>query len=93
MRAAVYGAYWWIFVDRGTKRHTIFGSGRKNPPDFMKFSAGGRTVFAKKVNHPGQRRKAFITKAAQDAFSSSEMIQGVIKLWNRRRIGSRKAFL
>jgi hypothetical protein len=93
LRGAVYGAYWWIFVDRGTKRHVIYGAGAKNPPEILRFSRGGRTIFAKKVNHPGQRRRAFITRSAQDAFSSSALHEGIVKLWNRRRIGSRKAFL
>lgn len=92
-RAAVYGAFWWIFVDRGAKRHTIFGAGRQNPPDTLKFSRGGRTIFAKKVNHPGQRRQPFISRAAQEALDGSPLAAVIIKRWNRRRIGSRKAFI
>jgi hypothetical protein len=93
VRAAVYGAFWWIFVDRGAKRHTIYGSGRKNPPDTLMFSRGGRTIFTKKVNHPGQRRNPFISKAAQDAFAAGPITAEIIKIWNRKRIGSRKGFL
>lgn len=93
VRAAVYGAFWWIFVDRGAKRHEILGSGRKNPPDWLKFSRSGRTVFAKKVNHPGQRRQPFISKAAQDALASSKLADLIIKQWNKRRIGAHTKFL
>lgn len=93
MRAAVYGAFWWIFVDRGAKRHTIFGSGAKNPPETLKFSRGGRTIFAKKVNHPGQRRKSFISRAAQEALAASPLAEVIVKQWNRRKLGKHKAFL
>lgn len=92
-RGAVYGAFWWIFVDRGAKRHEILGSGRRNPPDWLKFGRGGRTIFAKKVNHPGQRRQPFISRAAQEALASSPIAAVIVKQWNRRRIGSRKGFI
>lgn len=93
VRAAVFGAFWWVFVDRGAKRHEILGSSRKNPPDFLKFDRSGRTIFAKKVNHPGQRRQPFITRAAQEAFAAADLGVEIIKLWNRRRIGSHQRFL
>lgn len=93
LRGGVYGAFWWVFVDRGAKRHTIEGSGGRNPPDFLRFSKGGRTVFAKKVRHPGQRRRPFITRNAQEALASSRLVDVIVKQWNRRRLSSRKAFL
>lgn len=92
-RAAVYGAYWWIFVDRGTKAHDIFGSGGKNPPNFLKFSAGGQTIFASKVHHPRTGRNPFISRAAQGALAGSKWAETVIKQWNGRRSRSHKAFL
>jgi hypothetical protein len=94
LRAAVYGAFWWIFVDRGTKAHDIYGSGGKNPPDTLKFEYRGRTVFAKKVHRRGKGRRAFISKAAQDALASSALTGFIIKQWNKRRIGgAHKSFL
>jgi hypothetical protein len=90
---AVYGAFWWVFVDRGAKAHTIFGSDGKNPPDNLRFSVGGRTIFAKKVTHPRQSRRPFITKAAQDAFANSGLADVMVKLWNRKRFTSHKKFL
>lgn len=88
-RAGVYGAFWWVFVDRGTKAHDI--EARKGKA--LRFEWRGRTVFAKKVHRKRMARRPFITKAAQEAFASSRLMDGVVKLWNRRRIGSRKAFL
>lgn len=93
LRAAVYGAFWWIFVDRGTKAHDILGSGGDNPPDSLKFNWKGRTVFAKKVHRRGKGRRAFISKAAQEALASSKLTDFIIKQWNRRRLGGRTAFL
>jgi hypothetical protein len=93
LRAAVYGAFWWIFVDRGTKAHDIFGSGGKNPPDTLMFQAGGNTIFASKVHHPRTRRNPFISRAAQGALASSKWADTVIKQWNGRRSRSHRAFL
>lgn len=94
LRGAVYGAFWWVFVDRGTKAHEITGAGAKNPPTTLKFQWSGRTIFAKAVMHPRTRRRAFITKAAQDALASSKLTDLIVKLWNRKRLtGSHKAFL
>jgi hypothetical protein len=92
-RAAVYGAYWWIFVDRGTKAHDILGSGRRNPPNLLMFKVGGQTIFTPKVHHPRTRRVGFISRAAQGALEGSAFAEAVVKRWNRRRIGSHEAFL
>jgi hypothetical protein len=88
-RGGVYGAFWWIFVDRGTKKHDIKARRGKA----LRFEYRGKTIFAKKVTHPRMPRRPFITKAAQEAFASSGMAEMIVKLWNRRRVGSRKAFL
>lgn len=94
LRGAVYGAFWWVFVDRGTKAHDILGSGRKNPPTSLKFEVAGRTIFSKKVHVGRIRRRPFVTKAAQDALASSKLVEFMVKQWNRRRLtGPHKAFL
>lgn len=90
-RAGVYGAWWWIFVDRGSKAHDITGAGRKNPPHVLRF--GGGTIFAKRVRHPRTARRPFITRAAQDALAGSGFADLVIKSWNRKRLGIRSRFL
>jgi hypothetical protein len=91
LKAAVYGAFWWVFVDRGTKAHDIFGAGKRNPPDILRFEVGGRTIFASKAHHKRTRRNPFITRAAQGAFKGWEL--AVVKQWNRRRTGGHGAFL
>lgn len=93
IKAAVYGAFWWVFVDRGTKAHDIFGSGRRNPPNFLRFEVGGRTIFASKAHHRRTKRVPFISRAAQESLDSSDFADTVISRWNRRRIGGRKGFL
>lgn len=47
----------------GTKPHIIRPRNRR----VLKFQAGGRTVFAKKVNHPGTRANPFLIRGAQAA--------------------------
>ncbi len=93
LRSAVYGAYWWIFVDRGTKAHTIFGSDAKNPPDTLKFNWRGRTIFSKKVRHPRTGRRPFISQAAQDALASSRFADVIIRQWNSRKLRGRTRFI
>lgn len=88
-RAGVYGAFWWVFVDRGTKAHDILPRRAK----VLRWDRGGRTVFAKRVHQRGLRRRPFITRNAQAAFASSKLSEQVVKLWNRRRLTSRSAFL
>lgn len=88
-RGGVYGAFWWIFVDRGTKAHDIEPKNAKS----LRWTDGGRTIFAKKVHKKRQRRNPFISEAAQKALEGSAWADLVIKTWNRRRIGSRKRFI
>lgn len=47
----------------GARPHVI----RPRRKRALKFQAGGRTVFAKKVNHPGNRANPFLLRAAQQA--------------------------
>jgi hypothetical protein len=47
----------------GSKPHIIRPRRRR----YLKFQAGGRTVFARKVNHPGNRANPFLLRAAQQA--------------------------
>jgi hypothetical protein len=87
-RAGVYGAFWWIFVDRGTKAHDITARKAKA----LRFQAKGQTIFAKKVHLRRMRRRPFISKAAQGALhdNGTELI---IQSWNGRKIRGRKGFL
>ena len=51
------------FVHQGTRPHEIFPKHRT----MLRFTAGGRFVFAKKVNHPGTKKDAFLYKAFRDS--------------------------
>lgn len=41
-----------IFLERGTRPHPIVP---KRPGGFLVFTVGGKTIFARSVNHPGTR--------------------------------------
>lgn len=93
-KAVVRGAYWLIFIDRGTKAHDIrpkgvSGSGRggRSNTKALKFEVGGKTVFARKVHRRRMPRKPFITKAAQDALREHPMSNEIVQAWNQRRRG------
>lgn len=83
-RGGVYGAFWWIFVDRGTKAHDIVARRGKA----LRFEKGGQTIFARKVRHPRMKRRPFISAAAQGARDQFG-IDLIIKAWNGRRLRGR----
>ena len=88
-RAEVRGAFWLVFIDRGTKAHVIepkgaSGSGRggKGDTKALRFEYRGETVFARKVHRRRMRRRPFLTKAAQDSLRATGTGE-IINLWNR----------
>lgn len=52
-----------LFVHNGTPPHII----RPRRASVLRFQVGGRTVFARVVNHPGYRGDPFLTRALRDA--------------------------
>lgn len=106
VKAQVRGAFWLIFIDRGTKAHdirpqSISGSGRHwktsvqpegpkagygNPPT-LAFNRGGKLVFAKKVHKRAQRKRPFITEAAQSALRQHMLRDVVLQTWSQKRAG------
>jgi hypothetical protein len=54
-----------IFVIKGTKPHWIPESGNVNAKT-LKFNWGGRTVYFKRVWHPGTKANNFLKKALED---------------------------
>jgi hypothetical protein len=78
-RTAVVGSYVAYFIDAGPKRHAIVA---KKAPRLI-FQAGGRTIFARKVNHPGYRGRPFRAAAAHEALRRNPLAQGVIDQWNK----------
>lgn len=87
-RGGVFGAFWWIFVDRGTKAHDIVARKAKA----LRWQDGGETYFARKVRVPRIKRRPFISRAAQGALSELGG-DAIIKAWNGRRLTKKKRFL
>lgn len=56
-----------LFVINGTRRHFIRRG--KAPGKILKFKMGGRTVFARWVNHPGNKPNNFLLKALREGSS------------------------
>lgn len=50
-----------VFVENGTKAHTILP---KNG-GLLRFTIGGRVVYARRVSHPGTEARPFMDNAAQ----------------------------
>lgn len=50
------------FVEQGTRPHAI----RPKRARVLRFQAGGRTVFAAHVDHPGTRPRPFLRPAIED---------------------------
>lgn len=80
-RATVSAHYTAFFVDAGTKRHEIVPKRSSG----LVFAAGGRTVFAKKVDHPGSRPQPFRQRAAEEGLRRTPLAAHMIKLWNSSR--------
>jgi hypothetical protein len=68
-----------LFKDRGTRAHDIRGraGGR------LIFTAGARTIFAKKVHKRAQRGTHFAAKAARQSLRNRPMATTLIELWNK----------
>lgn len=52
-----------MFVIKGTRPHTIRKGKAWRGRKTLKFTMGGRTVFARWVEHPGTKKNDFLTKA------------------------------
>jgi hypothetical protein len=79
VRASVQASGGARFLERGAKPHTI----KARRVGSMKFSVGGRTVFAKRVRHPGSRKQPFLIPSGRDALSEMDLLRELITLWNR----------
>lgn len=78
-RATVVGHYSANFVDAGTKAHVI----RPKRAKRLRFTSGGNTIFAKKVNHPRVRARPFKKESARAALRKHPMAETLIDQWNR----------
>lgn len=66
------------FIDAGAKRHEI----KPKKGGRLVFEAGGHTIFAKKVDHPGQRAKPFRKRVANEALRRHPLAAAIVKAWN-----------
>jgi hypothetical protein len=81
---AHYSAY---FVDKGPKRHPIKPSNFHGPflpgkSPRLAWTDGGRTIFARRVNHPGYRGRPFRARAAREALRRKPLAAELIRQWN-----------
>lgn len=80
-KGAVFGNWYGVILDRGTKAYPI----RPRRAKALHYTYRGRTIFSKKSNRRRLRRRPFITQGAQDALRSTAMTNAIVAAWNRRR--------
>lgn len=78
-RARVGAHYTAYFIDKGPKPHVI---APKRAGGRLVFKSGGRTIFARKVNHRGYRGRPFRRRAALEGLRQNPLADAVIKQWN-----------
>ena len=71
------------FIDAGTIAHPI----RPRKAGRLAWQDGGRTIFARKVNHPGSRARPFRARAAHEALRRKPMAGQLIEQWNKAANG------
>lgn len=77
-KASVVGSYVNYFLSTGTKAHVI----APKRASVLAFERGGRTVFARKVNHPQTRGRRYRESAANEAYRETDVLGRYVKLWN-----------
>jgi hypothetical protein len=78
-KATVVGSYVTNFIDAGTKAHDISPKRGKR----LKFEAGSRTVFAKKVHKRSTAARPFKKEAAQRALEKVDILSDLMALWRQ----------
>lgn len=78
-RASVQATHGARFLEAGTTPHVI----KARRVGSMKFQVGGRTVFSKRVRHPGSRKQPFLRPSGRDALEKISILRELIDLWNR----------
>jgi len=77
-RAIVLASFVAYFVDAGPVAHPI--TPRKSGG--LYFTARGRTVFARKVNHPGYGARPFRHRAAVAGLENIDLATDIVNEWN-----------
>jgi hypothetical protein len=78
-KATVVGKYTVNFIDAGSKAHDIVAKDQRA----MKFSAGGQTVFRRKVHKDRIAPRPFKRESAEQALREVDILADLIELWNR----------
>jgi hypothetical protein len=78
-KATVVGSHVTNFIDAGTKAHDIRAKRGKR----LKFQAGSRTVFARKVHKPAKAARPFKKEAAQRALEKVDILSDLMTLWRQ----------
>lgn len=76
--AEIAGSAVALWIDTGTGRHTI-----EPRHDVLVFAKTGRTIFSRKVDHPGQRARPWRERALLEALRRNPLVDRVVGAWNR----------
>lgn len=78
-KATVVGHYAVNFIDAGTKAHDI----KPRRQSVLKFEAGGKTVFARKVHKRATPARPFKKESAEVGLRKTNLIADLVDLWNK----------
>lgn len=78
-KATVVGNYPVNFIDAGVKAHDI----KPKKHNAMKFEAGGRTIFSKKVHKRATPARPFKKRAGERGLDKVDILKDLLELWNR----------
>jgi len=77
-RATVVGSFKVRFLSTGTRQHIEVPKSKRT----LRFESGGRTIFAKKVNHPRTTGSHYLRRDALAALERHPMATELVKQWN-----------
>lgn len=77
-KATVVALFTAIFIDKGTKAHTIVPKRARG----LYFTDGGQPVFVTRVSHPGMRAHPFREEAMRRSIRNKPMADRLIREWN-----------
>lgn len=78
-RTTVVAVHYGKFVDQGTKAHEIRP---RHKQANMFTAAGGRTIFAKRILHRGNRASQFAARSAREAVTRTAVTDEIVRAWN-----------
>ena len=78
-RATVVARYGARYLEGGAPPHTITPKRGKR----LAWKDGGAVRFAKKVDHPGMKRKKFLRPSGKEVLDRMDKLKHVIGEWNR----------